>query len=179
LPASGSKPDYKDLELKPFTGSELSAVAFDWETRAGSDEFEVELSSVFEWAADHLVPLPGDGHAIQAYNVTEGRTQAILEMIDSRRGPRTEMSKLLKIWVSPEFWPADRDPTVRDGFVYLYAGILVHMIADAMSANMGEIRIYARTEALYTLLSKLQSEWGSLGTAWTATMEGRWFQLLK
>lgn len=176
---SSSGPKHTDLELRLFSGSELSAVAFEWETLAGSDEFEVELSSVFEWASDHLVSLPGDGHAIQVFNVKEGRTQAILEMIDSRRGSRTAMSKLLKIWVSPEFWPADRDPSVRSGFVELYAGILVHMISNAMSSNMDEIRIYARTDALYHLLTDLQSGWGSLKTLWSATIEGRWFVLLK
>jgi hypothetical protein len=179
MAAGASKPKYEDLELRPFTAGDLSAVAYDWETRAGSDEFEVELSSVFEWAKDHIVSLPGDSHAIQVFNTTEGRAQAILEMIDSRRGPRTSVSKLLKIWVSPEFWPADRDPGVSDSFVYLYSGILIHTIADGMSANMGEIRIYARTESLLFLLNRLQSEWGSLETDWTATMEGRWFQLLK
>jgi hypothetical protein len=89
------------------------------------------------------------------------------------------MSKLLKIWVSPEFWPADRDPTVRQDFVGLYAGILVHVIAKAIADNIDEIRIYARTEALLKILTSLRKQWGSLGTAWGATMEGRWFVLLK
>lgn len=172
-------PAFEDLELRPFTAAELSATAYDWEGRAGSDEFEVELAAVFEWVATHLVPLPGDSHAIQVYNLVEGRTQAVLEMIDGRRGGRAKMSKLFKIWVSPEFWPADRDPSVRSGFVDLYAGILVHVIAKGMFDGIDEIRIYARTDALMTLLETLQSKWGSLGTPWSASMEGRWFVLLK
>src|SRR5690606_14526519 len=117
---------------------------------------------------------------IQVYNTLEERTQAILEMVDgSRGGPSRTMTKLLKIWVSPEFWPADRDPTVRRGFVDLYAGILIHVIAKGISENINEIRIYARTDALHMILSNLQSEWATVGTAWTATMEGRWFVLLK
>lgn len=173
-------PEYDDLELKLFTPESLSTAAYEWDGLAGADEFEVELSSVFEWAADHLVALPGDGHAIQVYNTAEGRTQAILEMVDGTRGgPSQTMSKLLKIWVSPEFWPADRDPSVRKEFVDLYAGILVHVIAKGLSENVNELRIYARTDALYALLSNLQSKWGSLGTKWDAKMQGRWFVLLK
>jgi len=176
MSSSTEGPHYSDLTIKPFTAADLSTVAYDWVDRAGSDEFEVELSAVFEWCADHLVPLPGTGHAMQVYNTKHGRTQAILEMVDGKMGT---MSKLLKIWVSPEFWPADRDPSVRTGFKELYAGILVNVIGDGMSKGTEEIRIYGRTEALLTILSALQSEWGVLNSPMSATMEGRWFVLRK
>lgn len=176
MTSSAPGPHFTDLLIQPFTTSSLSTVAYEWQAIAGSDEFDVELSSMFEWAADHLVPLPGDGHAMQVFNHRVERTQAIIEIIDGRMG---RMTKLLKIYVSPEFWPADRDPSVRTGFKELYAGILVNVIGDGMDRGTDEIRIYGRTEALLTMLQDLQSEWGSFDSPWSASMEGRWFSLRK
>jgi hypothetical protein len=171
------EPAWAAYEVRPFGDAQsLARVAEEWEKLAGSDEFEVELSALFEWCQSHLTPAAGEGHAMQVFNGESGQTDAILEMVSGKRG---SLTKLLKIYVSPRYWPADRDLEVRDRFEALYTGIFVRVISASIGQTVvEEIRLYGRSDLMYVMLKSLAANWGSIsGLMWSASMEGRWLSL--
>jgi hypothetical protein len=88
--------------LTTFTSVQYTSTKASWEALAGPDAFDVELAPFFSWVETHIQPTHGDSVALQLVNQdADGRVDAIVEVVDSRRGT---LSKLLKIVVSPQFW---------------------------------------------------------------------------
>lgn len=163
--------------LRSFSRDRLSRVSREWAPLAGEEEFEVELAPVFDWCVDHLVHREGDAHALELYAPDHGDTDMILEMVNGRRG---SLSKLLKVHISPRFWPAaDGDEGLLDELVHAYASAFTLVIGSGMQGGFDEIKIYGRREGMFAMLKRLQSEWSLFGTEWTASMQGRWLSIKK
>lgn len=162
------------FQLRSFTHESLSEAARGWEAIAGEDEFEVELSALFDWCATHLTHVDGDAHALELFDTERQETAAILEMVNGKRGA---MTKLLKFWPSPEFWKAEGDAELRSRLGWVYAGAFYNVLASGMSGD--EVRIYGRNNTMYTILSELQKMWVGDQTGWDASMQGRWLALNK
>ncbi|MEZ3155535.1 hypothetical protein AB1K56_01280 [Microbacterium sp. BWR-S6Y] len=172
-------------ELRKFTAESLAATADDWKSIAGEDEFQAELSTLFEWCEDHLEHRDGDAFALDLYDPDTNHTGAILEIVRTKRGV---MTKLLKLYPSPEFWNADSDPVQRDALGRLYGDAFVSVIGDGIgltdpsvigsgTTEVDEIKIFGRTNAMYELLRSVVLFWSSSHTGWDAKMEGRWLAL--
>jgi hypothetical protein len=164
-----------DYVLREFTPVRLAEVAADWKKRAGEDEFAVEMATVFEWAETHLVHMEGDAYALELVHPVKLTAGAILEIVDARRG---SMTKLLKLYVSPEFWAA-RDTVSRSELVDMHASAYTEVIRMGMDNGVESVKIYGRTEMMHDILVDLQNLWPVVNSGTTATMEGRWLRIAR
>lgn len=174
-------------KLRKFTPEILAATAEDWKTIAGEDEFQAELSTLFDWCGSHLEHRDGDAFALDLYDPDTNHTGAILEIV---RTKQDSLTKLLKLYPSPEFWNADSDPVLRDALGRLYAEAFVAVIGDGIGTTdpsvigsgeteINEIKIFGRTNSMYELLRNVATLWSSSLSGWDARMEGRWLALSK
>lgn len=161
-------------ELRTFTTERLADVRARWLEIAGEDEFEVELAGPFDWCQAHLAPREGDSHALELFNTVTGDCDAILEIVDSRRGTLT---KLLKLYVGPEFWETDNDPDTEARIVELHAEAYGQVIRAGIDRDVRDVKIYGRTDRMYRLLTLLRATWMSELIKWDAVMEGRWLTI--
>lgn len=156
--------------LRPVTVASLATIASDWETIGGAEEFQIELASAFEFARTHL------DEVLDLYDTKEGRTDALVEIV---RSDRASMSKLLKLWVSPEFWQISSDE-LRDRLVELHASSFALVIDHGMNNNMDTVKLYGRTDAMMDVLRTLSAVWDTLGTTgWSSRLDGRWLAITK
>lgn len=158
-------------KLRKFTPERLDEVAAEWQTHAGQEEFESEMGTLFEWCRGHLEHREGDGHALELYNVTLGKTDAILDVIQGKWGT---MTKMLKLYLSPEYWPLDR---ITDSIVKVHAGAYAKFIFDGMDKGVNEIKIYGRNDDMKLMLESLERVWPQYNTGSSATMQGRWLTI--
>ncbi len=165
--------DADSFKLRPFTAERLVEVASRWTDLAGQEEFEVELGTFFDWCGAHLEHKEGDGYALELYNVTKGKTDAILDVNQGRWGT---MTKLIKMHLSPEFWPID---TVSDDVVKTHAGAYATFISQGLGDGVNEVKIYGRSNVSVTMLTTLQKLWPNYNTGSVATMQGRWLSITR
>lgn len=162
-----------EYKLRSFTAERLEKVTAEWRGIAGDDEFEVELAAPLAWCAAHLTPREGNGHALELYNDESSSTDAILEVVDSRG----KMSKLLKLYASPEFWESGKDSAREAKVMEVHAAAYANLILAGMGKGMDCVKIYGRTDRMYRLLSRLCDVWDADLIKWDAAMEGRWLTL--
>ncbi|PWB97054.1 hypothetical protein [Homoserinimonas hongtaonis] len=161
--------------LREFTPERLSDVAGQWEELAGEDEFVVEMATVFAWAESHLVHRDGDAYALELYDPLTDKAGAILEVVDGRRGTLT---KLLKLYVSPEFWNMEQQSD-RLQLIDMHASAYTEIIRVGMDKGVEDVKIYGRTDMMLEILKVLQSTWPTEFTGTIATMEGRWLRIAR
>lgn len=164
----------RDYALVALTTETLDEVASAWRAEAGADEFELELSVVFDWAQENASRRPGQGHARGLRNQSTGGIDAILETVPS---PNISLTKLLKIYLRPKFWGADPDAETLDHLVAVHAGAYVEVIAEARQDDINEVKLYGRDSFALVLLTAVQRGWDSAATGWSATLQGRWLSL--
>ncbi|WP_417540733.1 hypothetical protein [Microbacterium maritypicum] len=156
--------------LRPVTAASLAAIASDWEAISGADEFQIELASAFEFARTH------PDEVLDLYDTQEGRTDALVEIV---RSDRASMSKLLKLWVSPQFWEISSS-ALRDQLVELHASSFALVIFHGMNNNMDTVKLYGRTDAMMDVLRSLSDSWDTLGiTGWSSRLDGRWLAITR
>lgn len=165
--------DVDRFELRNFTAERLAQVAEDWTGFAGQDEFEVEMGSFFEWCGTHLEHRDGDGYALELYNVTQSKTDAILDVSQVRWGT---MTKLLKMHLSPEFWPVD---SLAEEVLKTHAGAYATFIVSNLSDGVEEVKIYGRTNLMLSMLTTLEKYWPNYNTGSAAKMAGRWLSITR
>lgn len=159
--------------LRPFTAQRLAEVASRWTAIAGQEEFEVELGTFFDWCGAHLEHREGDGYALELYNVTQAKTDAILDVNQGRWGT---MTKLLKMHLSPEFWPID---AVSEQVIKTHAGAYAAFIVQGLGNGVEEVKIYGRSDVSVTMLTSLQEVWPRYDTGSVAKMQGRWLSITR
>ncbi len=166
--------DTDRYELRPMNMERLEEVAAAWTVLAGGhDEFEVELGNFFEWCTAHLEVRQGDGYALELYNVSQEKTDAILDVND---GGWRRMTKLLKMHLSPEFWPVDGE---GDAVVKTHAGAYATFILGNLGEGVDEVKIYGRTHLMVRMLTLLQSVWHKYNTGSVAKMQGQWLTITR
>lgn len=154
-------------DLRRFEEGRLDQVEAEWSEYSGKEEFEVELGSVFEWCAAH------PEEALELFNKTKGKTDAILEVVESHWGTKT---KLLKIYLSPEFWPFQ---VLTEDVARTHAGAYAAFIIGGLSSGVNEVKIYGRTDIMLTLLSSLERLWPTYDTGSVAKIQGRWLSITR
>lgn len=162
-------------QLREFSPERLELVRQQWVDVAGEDEFEVELSTTFGWCTTHLSPQAGDSQAFELYNPELDHTEAILELVDSRKG-----AKLLKLIVSPKYWPARWSgdaAALAEELVRLHAAAFVEVIRQGMNREAPVVKIYGRSKLMLAVLEELRNQWPNVNSGSTATMEGRWLAI--
>ena len=150
----------------------LDRTAHDWRNQAGVEEFEVELSALFEACRTN------HGFAQALVNSETGKTGALLEVVDTPFGKDGAVSKLLKVWVSPEYWASNNPDRKQLIEVYLWAYLQV--ISSGMYNRRDTVKIYGRTDLMLDVLHSLKDVWNTdVNTNWTASIAGRWLVLMK
>lgn len=162
--------------LRALTAERLMDVAHSWKEISGEDEFEVELSHIFEWCESHLEHKDGDGYAVELYDVRTDSTSAVLELTNARRGA---LKKLFKLHLSPAFWDADLSMATRLAVVDLYVAAFFQVISNGVTDGCNEVKIYGRNETMMEIITMLQERWPRDSTGWSASMQGRWLSIAK
>lgn len=158
-------------ELLELAADRIAQIEVSWRAEIGDDEFELEYASTFEWCASHTTHRPGDGRAFELRNTGSGDTVAFLELIDGKAGRQT---KLLKMWLAPQFWSQDVDPEVRVKVIRVFADAYAAVILRGYAEGATEVKIYGRTHQMHELLVLIQQNWDPSATGWDAKMQGRW-----
>lgn len=157
--------------IRKFTTDRLETVRQRWEGIAGEDEFALELSGLFQWCSTHVEPSDGDSQALELYSIDADKCDAIVEIVNGRKG---KLSKLLKLFPSPSYWDAtDRYPEV----VALYAHTFALVIREGLVKGAQDVKLYGRNELMLSILRSLHAHWRTEQTGTTASFSGRWLTI--
>ncbi len=160
--------EFDEYELRPFTEARLNAVADEWASIGGQDEFEVELGTVFAYHRDHL------NSTFELFNITRSKTDALLDVVPPRIGGQT--TKLLRIYMSPEFWPVD---AVTRELLKTHISAYSEFIVNGLSNGVNEVKIYGRNDVALDMLTRMQDAWHTYVTGSVAIMQGRWLSITR
>ena len=160
-----------ELVLRPLTTDRVSKIADEWSQQVEPDVFESELSLLFSWCSTHTEHVEGDAHAVEVFDTVAGSCEAILEIVNGKGG---RMYKLLKLYLSPKYWPLYDAESIAQQILALYAQTLSLVIDKATSDGFKELRIYGRTNDLLDILRSIESNWDSVAIDWDAIIQGRW-----
>ena len=163
-----------EYSLHTFTAGSLSTTSARWAELAGAEVYEVELVPLFEWARDNRAPRQGYGWARGLQNADTDEIEAILETVPS---PRLNLTKLLKIWVSPQFWAVEPTDEELYRLADIHAGAYVTVIFEAQREGLREVKIYGRDDVAMLVLRSVERVWSSEQTGWDAKVRGRWLSL--
>ena len=153
--------------------TELNSVRAVWEQQAGEDEFRSEMDTVFAGIEGDLQNPKINNLYLVIYEL--GTPQAILELVDSSRGAKTKLTKLLRLYPSPTYWD-EPTPSVLEE---LYStAILATIMIGSQKLTDGnfsdyEVKIYGRDQELLNVLQDINENWQADGSV-HVNMEGRW-----
>lgn len=156
-------------KIREFTTERFEEVKERWRGHAGEDEFEIELSGFFDWCVAHLTKVDGDSQAFELYNTDTDACDAIIEMVDSRKG---KLTKLLKLLLSPEYWDVEKN---RDQLISLYIDAFVEAIKDGALKGAKDVKLYGRNDLMLSLLRSIHAHWQVEGTS--AHFQGRFLTI--
>ena len=157
-------------EIRKFTAISLNAAKVEWRKLAGDDEFTIEYEVFFAWCTSHIEHREGDSQAWELFNVESDQCDAIIELVNGKRGALT---KLLKLYVSPRFWEGVGNK--RDELLNLYTDTFNLVIAKGLFGGAKDVKLYGRTDLMLGLLRSLHAHWSVDGT--TAEFEGRFLKV--
>ena len=140
-------------KLIPFDQTSLHDARNKWEAIAGEDAFDLEFSGFFEWARNHLTQVEGDSIAFNLFNNDALRTDAIVEVVSSRKG---KMSKLLKVIPSPMFWDVNN---LRADIVTLYTEAFFQVLMGQGFDSSSTVKLYGRDDEMMSILRSIHSIW--------------------
>lgn len=173
-----------DYTLTTFSSpGDIDEVSARWRAAAGEEAYEVELVLLFDFCRENRAPRPGHGLVRGLKNASTGTIDAILETVPS---PQRGMTKLLKIWVSPEFWPVDESNAaeISDELLSIHLNSYFCILEEATREGLDQVKMYGRSNVGLHLLKSVAEHWNSdpsngKKTGWLATMAGRWLVLTK
>lgn len=155
--------------LVNFTNETLEETRKNWESIIDEDAFELEFGTAFTWASQHIQSVEGDSVALRLHNTDSDRTDAIVEIVSSRKGA---MNKLLKVIPSPKFWDVNNQ---RDEIVSLYTEAFFKVITMAGFKPSNKVKIYGRDDEMLSILRSIQNIWNIKGSK--VDFEGRFFAI--
>lgn len=140
-------------KLLDFSSETLASTRQRWMELMDEDAFELELSPAFEWASVHMKHIDGDSVALRMLNSETEMTDAIVEVVTSRKG---QMIKMLKVIPSPAFWDVDN---CRKEIIDLYIGVFMSVITSSGFKSNHKVKIYGRDDAMLSILRSIHSIW--------------------
>lgn len=146
-------------KLIKFTSDSLVETKAAWEAFAGADAFDLEFSAAFEWTQAHVNEQPNDSMALCLFNTDAQRTDAIIEVVDSRKGTLT---KLLKIIPTPMFWDVNNS---RTEIIQLYTEAFFNVITHGGFGKSRTVKLYGRDDEMMSLLRSIHSHWAIADTS--------------
>jgi hypothetical protein len=155
--------------LIPFTEDSLKDAYKKWEAIVGEDAFDLEFSPLFDWAGKHIHETAGDSQAFNLSNNDAARTDAIVEVVTSRKGL---MTKLLKIVPSPQFWDINNS---RNEIIQVYTEVFFNVITKRGTDQSRKVKLYGRDDEMMSILRSLHSVWAIPNS--TAEFEGRFLTI--
>jgi len=156
-------------QIREFTPERLKETGQRWRGIAGEDEFDIELSGLFDWCTTHLQPTDGDSQAWELHNTDNGECDAIMEMVDSQKGTLT---KLLKLFLTPKLWDVEAN---REAVISLYIDLFVEAIKAGALKGAKDVKLYGRNDLMLSLLRSIYAHWQIEGTK--ARFEGRFLTI--
>jgi hypothetical protein len=152
-------------KLIPFDQPSFLDARRKWEALAGEDAFDLEFSPLFDWARNHLLQQDGDSIALNLHNNDTLSTDAIVEVVSSRKGA---MSKLLKVIPSPKFWDINNS---RADIITLYTEVFFEVITREGFGASRKVKLYGRDDEMMSILRSIHGIWAIENTK--AEFEGR------
>lgn len=142
-----------NYQLLEFTDATFESTKEAWLKLMDEDAFELEMAPLFGWAKQHMNHADGDSVALRLYDDETGRTDAIVEVVSSRKG---QMSKLLKVIPSPRFWDINNQ---RAEILQLYVDAFVNVITSRGFKANHKVKIYGRDDDMLSILRSIHSAW--------------------
>lgn len=156
-------------QIRQFTPERLEQVRKRWREIAGDDEFDIEFMGLFDWCQTHIKPSEGDSQAWELYNTDTSGCDAIIDMVDSRKGT---LSKLLKLFLSPVFWDVE---SKREEVISLYIDAFVEVIKNGAVKGAKDVKLYGRNDLMLSLLRSIHAHWCVDGA--NASFQGRFLTI--
>lgn len=155
--------------LIPFTDESLGQARAAWEGIAGPDAFDLEFSTVFSWVESHMHPKQNDSVAFCLWNKDVAQVDAIVEVVDSRKG---QLSKLLKVIPSPKYWDVTN---LRHEIVQLYVEVFFNVITGGGFDKSRKVKLYGRDDEMMSILRSIHAHWAIQNSS--AEFEGRFLSI--
>jgi len=156
-------------QLRQIDTHRLDEIRNRWRGIAGEDEFDIEFAGLFQWCSTHLIPQEGDSQAWELHNTDNAECDAIVELVDSKRGALT---KLLKLFLSPVFWDVEAR---REEVISLHIDAFVEVIKNGVLRGAKDVKLYGRNDLTLSLLRSIHAHWKVEGT--NAHFQGRFLTI--
>ena len=162
-----------NYSMRELNEQRVDIILEEWRNIAGEDEFSLELEPMFDWCRSHTEQKDGDSRAWELYDPKSDECCAIVEIVDSRRGG---LSKLLKLFVTPQFWDMDNN---RKCVIEIYMATFFEVTKKGILVGAERVKLYGRTDLMLSILTSIHAR--SMEASWPknikAGIEGRWLTL--
>lgn len=158
-------------QVREFDATRLAQVKHAWKGLAGDDEFALELAGLFVWSEAHIAPQSGDSRAWELYNKDNARCDAIVELVDGHDG---KLTKLLKLFLSPEFWDIDAH---YDRVASIYIDTFIAVIQQGLISGTRDVKLYGRSPMMLSILRSIHAAWPEREVGAKAAFHGRWLTI--
>lgn len=137
-------------KLNEFTATSLLETRDRWQSIAGEDEFSLEHGHLFEWAETHIdyAPEASDSVAYGMFSEDTGRAEAIVEVIQNRKGIYGT-TKMLKLLIGPKYWNAGSH---LDEISQITLKALIGTIELSRQNHSRTVKIYGRNDHMLSIL---------------------------
>lgn len=169
LDSTNNRDEMSKYTLQNFSTETIKSTRDHWQAFLDDDAFELELAPTFDWVENHVEPKDGDSIALRLENSDSGKTDAIVEIVTSRKG---QMHKMLKIIPSPKFWDVDNH---RKEIVDLYVDVFLNVLTYGGFKSDHKVKIYGRDAEMMSILKSIHSIWSIKGSR--ADFEGRFLTI--
>lgn len=167
-----------NISVKKLSTECLAETREHWQRQAGDEEFETEYGFVFDTAKGRINYDDPEANTL-VYGLFENDSHiasALLEVIQSARSPRNSVTKLLKLWASPEYWDVARHQKV---LAKITVAALKGTLELSRRNHSKTVKIFGRTEQMLSVLYSVhlymqESLQAEPNQGFEVRMEGRW-----
>ena len=158
------------FEIRHFSSESLELAKQRWKNYAGDDEFAIEYEPFFGWCATHITPIEEHSQAWELFNNDSQQCDAIVDIVNSKQG---KLHKLLKLYVSPQYWTDTGKH--RDEIIKLHIDAFVLAIQKGLLGGAKNVKLYGRSDLMLSILHSIHATWSVPNT--TAEFHGRFLTI--
>lgn len=167
-------------EVRLLTADRLEAVERDWRSNMDGDVFDAEFQAVFESARRATLGdvEVGSGNTAEYSELVDRKTGETVGLIDMIRTQLSRQRKVLHIHFGPLLWDYENAQGDADALANAYVGAVSNLLTrDDASAMLESVKVYGRSDELFSILKTTADRWPTTDINWCAEMQGRFLLL--